>query len=113
MSKISYKLVFVPQKTTSVVAKFTDFPNFKLKYLENQGKLFQLERFESCVRVFENLSYEINLHQWPCPPLKRCYLAFHLIFYTMILFMRLKDLHGQVMVKNEIANILSAPKNDK
>ena len=31
----------------------------------------------------------------------------------MILFMKLNDLHGQVMVKNQIDNIISAPKNDK
>ena len=31
----------------------------------------------------------------------------------MILFMKLNDLHGQVIVKNEIHNIISAPKNDK
>ena len=36
MSKISCKLVFSNKKINSVVAKFTDFPNFKLKYLENQ-----------------------------------------------------------------------------
>ena len=82
-----------------MVAKFTDFTNFKLKYLENQESYFQLERFESCVRIFKNLSYEINLYRRPCSPLKRCYPAFHLISYTMILFMKLKDLHGQVIVK--------------
>ena len=31
----------------------------------------------------------------------------------MTLFMKLKDLHGQVMVKNVIDNIISTPKNDK
>ena len=28
---------FCNKKVTSMVTKFTDFPNFKLKYLENQG----------------------------------------------------------------------------
>ena len=40
MSEISCKLVFVPQKANSMVAKFTDFPNFRLKYLENQESYF-------------------------------------------------------------------------
>ena len=80
-----------------MVMKFTDFPNFKLKFLENQESYFNQKGF--MCRIFESLSYEINLHQWPCSSLKRCYLAFHLIIYTMILFMKLKDLHGQVMVK--------------
>ena len=39
--------------------------------------------------------------------LKRCYPAYHLIVNTTILFMKLEDLHGQVMVKNEIGNIIS------
>ena len=84
---------------------------YKLKYLENQENYFN-QKGLMC-RVLKNLSYEINLYQWPCSPLKRCCPAFHLIFYIMILFMKLNDLHGQVMVKTKIGNIISAPKNDK
>ena len=82
-----------------MVVKFTDFPNFKLKFLENQESYFNQKDF--MCRVFKNFSYEINLHLWPCSPLKRCCLAFHLITYTMIFFMKLKDLYGQVMVKKK------------
>ena len=84
---------------------------YKLKYLENQENYFN-QKGLMC-RVFKNLSYEMNLYQQPCSPLKRCYSAFHFIFYTMILFMKLKDLHGQVMVKNEVDNIITASKNDQ
>ena len=70
---------------------------YRLKYLENQENYFNQKGF--MCRVFKNLSYEVNLYQRPCSTLKRCYPAFHLIFYTMILFMKLKDLHGQVMLK--------------
>ena len=94
-----------------MIAKFTDFPNFKLKYLENKGNYFN--QIDFMRRVFKNLSYEINLYQWPCSPLKRCWPAFHLSFYTMVLFMKLKHLHDQVTVKNETDNIISAPRNDK
>ena len=45
-----------------MVVKFTDVPNFKLKYLENQKSYFN-QRFDSCVRIFKNLSYEINVYQ--------------------------------------------------
>ena len=31
----------------------------------------------------------------------------------MILFMKLKELHGQVIVKNENDNIISVSKNDR
>ena len=84
---------------------------YKLKYLENQENYFN-QKGLMC-RVFKHLPYEINLYQPPCSPLKRCHPAFHLIFYTMILVMKQKDLHGQAMVKNEIDNIISAPKKDK
>ena len=43
---------------------------YMLKYLENQENYFS-QKGLMC-RVFKNLSYEINLYQRPCSPLKRC-----------------------------------------
>ena len=80
-----------------MVAKFADFPKFKLKYLENQESYFNQKGF--MCRVFENLLREINIYQWPCSLLKRCYPTFHLIFCIMTLSVKRKDLRGQVMVK--------------
>ena len=82
-----------------MVAKFAEFPKFKLKYLENQENYFSQTGL-NYVRVFKNFSYEINLYQQPCSSLKRCYPAFHLMFYTIILVMKLKDLQPCINTEN-------------
>ena len=83
-----------------MVVKFTDFPNFRLKYLENQARYFN-QRGLNHVLGFLKPFISDQLISAAFSPLKRRYPAFHLIFYTMILFMKMKDLHDQVMVKNK------------
>ena len=91
---------------------------FKFAYFVELNKSYQLAKFHWPRLSGSNFTRAGGKH--PSPDLqspvliglKKCYPAFHLIFYTIILFMKVKDLHGQVMVENEIDNI-SAPKNDK
>ena len=84
---------------------------YKFRYLENQENYF-IQKGLMC-SVFKKLSHEIILYQQPCSPLLEMLPCILFNFYTLILFMELKDLHAQVMVKNEIDNIPNGPKNDK